>query len=97
MVFVVKISRHGGDRPERFLLIGVSLMLFGSLVYVVTAIIMDNLINSLDLEIMGPQDLPPVFSFIAIFRKLIGLAGIVCLMYAFWLKFSRIDSRVMKA
>lgn len=89
VVFVVRMVRSGGGRPERFLLIGVSLMLFSSLINASAAVIMPNLPHWLAGRGMSVLNIAAVFSGIAIFRGLIGLTGIIYLIYAFWLKFKK--------
>jgi len=93
IVFVVRMYRRGGGRPERLLLIGVSLMLFGSLIKVGTAVYEDYLINSMAGNVMNINSVVPEFFFpIAAFRGIISLAGIICMVCAFWQKFKTTDS-----
>ena len=86
-VFAVKMARNSGGRPERFLLIGVSLMLASSVIATATAGFSVWLFplwaeRGLDFKSIGQ-----VISSISIVRGCIGLAGIVLLVYAFWQKF----------
>ena len=89
IVFAVRMMRRGGGGPEHLLLIGVSLMLFGSIINVVTSAITDYLANSSALNGTSTYSEPFVFLFIFMFRYMTGLAGIVCVVCAFWLKFNR--------
>ncbi|GAI82847.1 unnamed protein product, partial [marine sediment metagenome] len=87
VVFAVKMVRNGGGRPERFLLIGISLMLAASVIGSATAGISGWLFPSLAERGIDFRSIAQVFSAISIIRACIGLAGIVLLVYAFWQKF----------
>ena len=83
IVFSRIMLRRGGGRAERFLLIGSCVMLAGKLLSVPAALIVPLLIDSG----WSPLRALPVFSGFSFFLGLISLAGIVCLVYAFWIKF----------
>ena len=87
LVFAVRMTRNNGGRPERLLLIGVSLMLVSSVV----GSVWDGLYFSLRSWIaeagVDYMTVGWTFSVIGIVRGLISLAGIILLVYAFWKKF----------
>ena len=75
---------RGGARAERFLLAGACLMLLASILAIPTPALgmwlhsgreMTNVQTAFWLSIFG------------LIRGIIGLAGIICLVYAFWVKF----------
>ena len=84
VVLAAIMLRRGGARAERFLLIGASLMLLGAFLDIPTPALsiwlsvargMTNVETALWLSIFG------------LIRGVISLAGIICLVYAFWVKF----------
>ena len=87
--FAVRMLRYQGGRAERFLLVGASLMLINSMVTFAAAVLRPWLIVWLaQIEnTPGPASIPPLFLAIDSLRGCIFLAGIVCLVYAFWIKF----------
>jgi len=88
IVFSVIMLRRGGGRAERFLLTGSCLMLASKLFSVPTVLIVPLLIDSG----WSTDRALPVLSGIGFFLSLVSLAGIVCLVYAFWIKF-KVKSR----
>lgn len=89
VVFAMKMVRNDGGRPERFLLIGVSLMLAASVIGTTLAGVSVWLLPSLLAE--GGLDfhrrIAQIYSAISIIRTCIAAAGVVLLVYAFWQKF----------
>ena len=83
IVLSVIMLRRGGGRAERFLLIGSCLMLASKLFNVPTVLIVPLSVDGG----WGTDGALPVFSGVNLFLGLISLAGIVCLVYAFWIKF----------
>jgi len=84
VVLAAIMLRRGGARAERFLVTGASLMLVGSLLDIPTPALsmwlsvareMTNVQTAFWLSIFG------------LIRGIISLAGIICLVYAFWVKF----------
>ena len=88
-ILAVMMVRRGGGRPERFLLVGTSLMLLSSLFTALARVLQPWLVHWLvQIEnTPGPASLPPLFLGIEILRGCIFAAGIICLVYAFWIKF----------
>jgi len=84
IVLAAIMLRRGGAKAERFLLIGACLMLLASILSVPTQAL------GMWLRIGREMPVTQVASWVSIFglvRGLIGLAGIICLVYAFWVKF----------
>ena len=84
VVLAMIMLRRGGGRAERFLLVGASLMLLASILAIPTSALgiwlhtgrkMTNVQAAFWLSIFG------------LVRGCIGLAGIICLVYAFWIRF----------
>ena len=80
IILAVVMLRRGGGRAERLLVIGVSLMLVTSLIHA--------LMVGLPVWLQDTgMSVGTVISRVLLMRSLITLAGIVCLVYAFWIKF----------
>jgi len=84
VVLAAIMLRRGGARAERFFLVGACLMLLASILAIPT--------QALNLWLHTGQGMPNAeiafwLSMYGLFRGLIGLAGIICLVYAFWVKF----------
>jgi len=73
-----------GARAERFLVAGASLMLAQSLITVLTAVIATWLHTGREMTNVQAAFWLSIFGLI---RGVISLAGIICLVYAFWVKF----------
>ncbi len=80
IVLAVVMLRRGGGKAERLLFAGVSLMLVNSLILVLS----EGL--AMWLHDTG-MSLGSAFSGVLWVGRLISLAGIICLVYAFWIKF----------
>ena len=88
LVLAVIMLRRGGGRAERLLVAGISLMLVNTLI----TIPMGGL--AMWLSDTG-MSVGTVLSRVLWVRGLISLAGIVCLVYAFWTRFKvNYDNRV---
>ena len=83
IIVAVIMLRRGGSRAERFLLAGSCLMLASTLVSVPIAAIVPWLVEGGASRVEAAS----VISGFNLFRGFIGLAGIICLVYAFWIKF----------
>ncbi|MFH1169470.1 MAG: hypothetical protein V1691_02125 [Chloroflexota bacterium] len=82
LVFAMLMVRRGGGRAERLLLAGCSLMLFVQLISpFLNAIV--PWANRQGLSLIT------IAFIISIAIGVVSLAGIVCLVYAFWLRFSK--------
>jgi len=84
VVFAVKMVRQKGGRAERFLLAGACLMLLASILVIPTSAFGTWL--RIDREMTNVQ-IALWLSIFDLIRGIISLAGIVCLVYAFWQKF----------
>jgi len=83
IIFAAVWLRRGGSRAERFLIAGASLKIISNLLSVPSFAFLPWLINkgySMDYA-------KSVVSGYDIFLNVIGMAGIICLIYAFWVKF----------
>jgi cytochrome bd-type quinol oxidase subunit 2 len=87
VVLAVKMVRRNGGRAERFLLVGVSLMLASSIVGSAWAILYPSLMPKLVETGTDHKIISLIFSAINFVRAFISLGGIICLIYAFWQKF----------
>ena len=88
-VFAMRMMRREAGRIERFFLAGVSLMLVNSVLVALAKFLQPWLVVWLaQIEnTPGPTTVPPLFLGIEILRGCIFVAGIICLVYAFWQKF----------
>ena len=84
VIFATIMLRRGGSRAERFLLIGASLMLLQSLISVPTAAFSTWLMID-----RGMSNIEAAFilSIYSVAKGCIGLSGIICLVYAYWVRF----------
>jgi ABC-type multidrug transport system fused ATPase/permease subunit len=80
----IVLFNRGGGRPERLLIIGSGLMLASTFLSVFVPVIQRYLIQSGLTNVSAAG----VISGINIFLGLISLAGIICLFYAIWKKFT---------
>lgn len=83
IVLAAIMLRRGGGRAERFIIAGAGLKLLNSLLNIPAAAIVPWLIgggNSIDY-------VNSVASAFGILRGVVSMAGIICLVYAFWVKF----------
>ena len=83
IIFAVIVLRHGGGRAERFLIAGASLKVISNLLSLPSFAILHWLIS----EGYSVNYASSVVSGYGIFGKVVGMAGIICLVYAFWVKF----------
>ena len=79
----VIMMRRGGDRAEHFFLIGSALMLLGNLLYIPLTLIVPWLVAS-GMSATGAASRAGGYGMCP---GLVSLAGIVCLVYVFWIKF----------
>ena len=83
VIFATIMLRRGGGRAERFLISGAGLKIISNLLILASFAILHWLINkgySMDYA-------NSVVSGYGIFCKVVGMAGIICLVYAFWVRF----------
>jgi hypothetical protein len=94
IVLAAILLRRGGDRAERFLILGASLKIVSNLLGLAAFGILHGLINR-GYSITYANSV--VFGY-GIFCNIVDMAGIVCLVYAFWVKFKvrKLESRVLR-
>jgi len=83
IVLAAILLRRGGDRAERFLIAGASLKIISNLLGLAAFAILHVLINR-GYSMTYANSV--VFGY-GIFCNVVGMAGIICLVYAFWVKF----------
>lgn len=83
VILAVVMLRHRKERAERFLVAGASLKIVSNLLSIATFAIIPWLINT-GYSVDSANSV--VFGY-GIFCNVVGMAGILCLVYAFWVKF----------
>ena len=83
LVVAVILLKRGRGSAERLLVAGFSLMLVSSLIGVTFSVLMPWLFH----RGVTPVGLGLMSTSVGLFRSFIGLAGIICLIFAFWEKF----------
>ena len=82
VVFAVMMVRRGGGKAEKFLLAGCSLMLFNQVVM--------PFLGALSRWMVHEQEMPvSAIGIASIPNAVLNMAGIICLVYAFWVKFKK--------
>lgn len=80
----IKMLRRGGSRPEKLLVAGCSLILLRMILSPFPRIIADMWVNREDLSAVEFARMISIFS---IPGMIFSLAGFICLVMAFWIKF----------
>ena len=83
IVLAAILLRRGGGRAERFLIAGASLKIMSNLLGLAAFAILHGLIDR-GYSIAYANS---VVSGYGIFCNVVGMVGIICLVYAFWVKF----------
>jgi hypothetical protein len=83
IVFSVIMLRRGGGRAERFLMGGASIKIISNLLVIPVAFIPLWLVDGG----YSTDSAVSIASGWGIFLNVVGMAGIICLVYAFWIKF----------
>ncbi|MFC2004215.1 hypothetical protein ACFLUK_01550 [Chloroflexota bacterium] len=83
VVFAAVMVRRGGGQAERFLIAGAGLKIISNLLILPSFAIRNWLMQ----EGYSMDSANSVVSGYGIFCNIIGMAGIICLVYAFWVKF----------
>ena len=83
IIFAVIMRRRGGGRAERFLIAGASLKIISNLLSIPTGTIPIWLRS----EGYSLDSADAIASGCGILLSVVGMAGIICLVYAFWVKF----------
>ena len=84
IVLAAILLRRSGDRAERFLIAGASLKIISNLLGLAAFAILHGLIGR-GYSMAYANSV--VFGY-GIFCNVVGMAGIICLVYAFWVKFT---------
>ena len=84
LVLSIKMLRRGGSKPEKLLLAGCSLILINTILNPFTRILLETWMNQEDLSF---SSISGMMVWISIPRGIISLAGFICLVMAFWIKF----------
>ncbi len=84
IIFGIVMLKRGGGRAERFLIAGGSIKLLGNLLIVPSFMIMSWLLR-MDYSVEYANTVNTGYG---IFRNIVSMAGIICLIYAFWVKFN---------
>jgi hypothetical protein len=84
LVLAAVMLRRGGGRAERFLVAGASLKIISNLLNIPGVAIVPWLVFHADYSPAYAESV--VFGY-EIFRGVVGMAGIICLIYAFYVKF----------
>lgn len=87
VIFAAIMVRNDGGRPERFFLLGTSLMLAASVVASTAAGLMPWLLSRPAEAAHDYAAIARVLSVIHIVNSFIAVAGIILVAYAFWQKF----------
>lgn len=90
LVFAVRMFRRSRELPERFLVIGASLMLANGVLGIIFAVLSPWTMAWLSATERGLSftEAAMIISAFGLFRSCISLAGIVLLVIAFWRKFN---------
>ena len=84
LVLSIKMLRRGGARPEKLLVAGCSLLLLKTMLSPLPRILIDFWMNREDMGVMTVGRMMSIFS---IPGAVFSLAGFICLIMAFWMKF----------
>jgi hypothetical protein len=87
-VFGVIMVKHGGLKPERLFLTGSLVMVFDQLVAIIRTV-HTNIIILSGVGLGTPENISAVNNTYFIINSLLFLAGMVLLVFAFWLKFKK--------
>jgi hypothetical protein len=83
VILAAIMLRRGGGGAERFMIAGAGLKIISNLLIIPAVAIMPWLIH----EGYGIDYANSVVSGYGMFCKVVGMAGIICLVWAFWVKF----------
>jgi hypothetical protein len=84
LVLSIKMLRHGGTRPEKLLVAGCSLILLNTILSPLTRILIEIWANQ---ENTGITSIGRMIALVSVPSMIISLAGFICLVMAFWIKF----------
>src|SRR4030043_1740942 len=84
LMLSVKMLKRGGSKPEKLLIVGCCLVLLKTILSPLPRIMIDVWVNR---EGMSALSVGRMMSIFSIPGAVFGLAGFICLVMAFWLKF----------
>ena len=84
IIFGIVMLNRGGGRAERFLIAGGSIKIIVNLLVIPSILLAPWLID----QGYSADYVSTVSDWLAIFRNIVSAAGIICLVYAFWVKFN---------
>ena len=91
IIFGIVMLRRGGGRAERFLIAGAGVKILGNLLSVPWVVI-SLWLHQEDYSITYINSITTVIN---IFFNIVSMAGIICLIYAFWVKFNKRNTEPM--
>ncbi|HEY94655.1 MAG TPA: hypothetical protein G4O15_06915 [Dehalococcoidia bacterium] len=84
LVLSIKMLRRGGTKPEKLLVAGCSLIFLKTILSPLSTILVDIWVNQ---EGAGIASIGRMMFLVSVPRMIISLAGFICLVLAFWIKF----------
>ena len=87
LIFVRRMINNGGTRAEHLLLIGIWIMVAKSIIDIIFKAIDGSITQWLFTRTQNEGDLGLYNTATSTSRSIVGLIGIVYLIYAFWIKF----------
>ena len=85
LVITITLTKRGGGRAEKFLVTGAALGIVSSLALAFAVAFMPSLVSS-----GGSIDrAAAIINMAGIARDIIGAAGLICFIYAYWVKFNK--------
>ncbi len=90
IVFGAVMLRRGGGRAERFLIAGGSVKLLCNLLIIPTIFITPWLLH----QGYTSDYISTINTGYGVFRDIVSMAGILCLAYAFWVKFKTREAEI---
>ena len=89
IIFASVMLGRGGGRAERLFIAGAGIKIAGSVLTIPRIVIVFLLMSERPIE---PSHITSILSGYDIIIDIIGMAGIICLIYAFWVKFNIMKS-----
>jgi len=83
IVFAAVMLGRGGGRAERFLIAGASLKLIGNLISIPANFFIVGLLD----RGYNIAEMSSIYSSVSLLINIVHMAGIICLIYAFWIRF----------
>ena len=83
LIFGIVMLRRGGGRPERFFITGSALNILGTILRIPVVHLSWLLIRD-----YGSDTMKSISFGVGLFIDIISAVGVICLIYAFWLKFN---------